>query len=381
MTPAVTPSASPHTACPNCQQPLPQGARECRFCGGKLDLRPSAAPPQRPHARLLDALSGYAFLAPNLIGFLTFTLLPVLAAFLLSFTEWDAVRPVRSWHEARQLWVGGRHYADILGFHRDETGKVEPNDERFWKYCANTVFLMLGIPIGMALSLFAALLMNQKLRGIVLFRTAYFVPSICSAVAVAMLWRWLYNPEYGLANDGLRALHVVTASAGGLLNAPLEAVGLKAPGEPLKWLSEPGLAKPALILMALWAEIGGQNCILYLAGLQGIPDELYEAAEIDGAGWWQKLRYITWPMLAPTTFFILVMSIIHGFQSGFVGIHILTRGGPAGATTNLLYYIYNHAFEWFKMGRAAALAMILFAVVFGLTLINWRFGRRGVEYL
>jgi multiple sugar transport system permease protein len=196
-----------------------------------------------------------------------------------------------------------------------------------------------------------------------------------------MLWRWLYNPDFGLVNDFLRALHLVTPGPGGVLNPLLEAAGAKQPGESIKWIADPAWAKPALILMGLWVGIGGQNCILYLAGLQGIPGELYEAAEMDGAGWWQKLRYITWPMLAPTTFFILIMSIIYGFQSGFVGIHILTRGGPAGATTNVLYYIYNHAFEWFKMGRASALAMILFAVVFTFTLINWKFGKRGVDYL
>ena len=368
-------------ACPACRRTVSRGLRECPFCGQGLERRPPAARPGSRRARLREALGGYAFLAPNTIGFLIFTLLPVLAAFLLSFTDWDAVRPIRNWPEARSLWVGPRHYADILGFRHDEAGHLKPNDERFWKCCYNTVFMMLGIPIAMALSLLTALFMNQKLRGIVVFRTLYFIPSICSAVAVAMLWRWLYNPEFGLANDLLRGLHLVTPGAGGLLNGPLEALGLKQSGEQLKWIADPAWAKPALIIMGLWVAIGGQNCILYLAGLQGIPQELYEVAEIDGAGRWQKLRYITWPMLAPTTFFIFVMSIIYGFQSGFVGIHVLTHGGPAGATTNLLYYIYNHAFEWFKMGRASALAMILFAVVFTVTLINWKFGRRGVEYL
>lgn len=382
--PASPPDTAPHgltSRCPKCRQPVATSLRECPFCGAPIEVRPTTAPPRSLRSRVVEALGGYAFIAPNAIGFLTFTLLPVLAAFLLSFTEWDAVRPVHGYQEIKQLWVGGRHYQDILGFRRDDQGHLQPNDERFWQYCYNTLFLMLGIPIGMVLSLLCALLMNQKLRGIVVFRTVYFIPSICSAVAVAMLWRWLYNPQFGLINDSLRALHLVTPSGGGLLNTPLEAAGLKAPGEPLKWLTDPGLAKPALIIMGLWAAIGGQNCILYLAGLQGIPDELYEEAEIDGASWWHKLRYVTWPMLAPTTFFIFVMSIIYGFQAGFVAIHMLTRGGPAGATTNLLYYIYNHAFEWFKMGRASALAMILFAVVFILTLINWKFGRRGVEYL
>jgi len=375
-----TPTAAPGSTCPHCRRPVAHGVRECRFCGADLELRPQAGAPRRLRARLRDLRDAYAFITPNALGFLAFTLLPVLAALVLSFTDWDAVRPLHNWREVRALWVGGSHYADILGFHRDESGALKPNDERFWQYAYNTAFLMLGIPIGMVLSLLAALLLNKKLRGVVLFRTVFFLPSICAAVAVAMLWRWLYNPEFGLINDLLRALHLVTPGAGGLLNAPLEALGLKQPGEPLKWLTHVSLAKPALILMGLWAAIGGQNCILYLAGLQGIPQEFYEAAEIDGAGWWHKLRYITWPMLAPTTFFILVMSIIYGFQSGFVGIHMLTRGGPAGATTNLLYYIYTEAFESFKMGRAAALSMILFVIVFSLTLLNWKFGRKGAEY-
>ncbi|MBM3501053.1 MAG: sugar ABC transporter permease, partial [Armatimonadetes bacterium] len=310
MADASPSTAAPTVTCPRCSRSAARGVRECRFCGADLELRPPTAPPRGRRARFRDALSGYAFIGPNAIGFLTFTLLPVLAALLLSFTDWDAVRPLRSWQEARQLWVGGRHYGDILGFHREPTGELKPNDERFWHYCYNTVYLMLGIPLGMLLSLAAALLLNRKLRGVVAFRTLYFLPSICSAVAVAMLFQWLYNPKFGLLNDALRTLHLVTPGPGGLLNAPLEALGLKAPGEPLKWLTHTSLAKPSLILMALWAAIGGQNCILYLAGLQGIPEELYEAADMDGASGWHKLRHITWPMLAPTTFFILVMSII-----------------------------------------------------------------------
>jgi ABC-type sugar transport system permease subunit len=376
-----TPATRTSLDCPSCHRGVAHGLRDCPFCGAGLERAPTAARPPGGRARLRQALSAYAFLAPNIVGFLVFTLIPVVAALFLSFTDWDALQPIRSTQQVKEMWVGTRHYADIFGFHRDEAGRLQPNDERFWKYCGNTLFLMLGIPIGMALSFLAALFMNQKLRGIVVFRTVYFIPSVCSAVAVAMLWRWLYNPEFGLINDALRALHLVTPGTGGLLNGALEATGLKSPGEPIKWIADPAWAKPALILMGLWVAVGGHNCILYLAGLQSIPQELYEAADMDGAGWWHKLRYITWPMLAPTTFFILVMSIIYGFQSGFVGIHILTHGGPAGATTNLLYYIYNHAFEWFKMGRAAALAMILFVVVFSVTLINWRSGRRGVEYL
>ncbi|MEN6546933.1 MAG: sugar ABC transporter permease [Armatimonadia bacterium] len=292
------------------------------------------------------------FLLPNALGFVTFTLLPVLAAFLLSFTRWDAVESWQGLH-----FAGLANYREILGFVRTPGG-LRATDEQFWYYMYNTVFLMLGIPLGMALSFFTALLMNQRLRGITLYRAMYFLPTVCSSVAVAVVWRWVYDADWGLLNQGLRLAGV---------------------DSPPGWLVDPSWAKPALILMGLWIGIGGYNCVLYLAGLQGIPQELYEAAEIDGAGWWERVRHITWPMLAPTTFFILVMSLISGFQGHFVAIHILTRGGPAGATTNLLYYIYQSAFDHQKMGYACALAMVLFVIIFVCTVVNWKYGKKSVE--
>lgn len=314
---------------------------------------PAATPPTTttPHRRRLD-WSGYLFLLPNAAGFLTFTLLPVLAAFLLSFTRWDAVESWRGIH-----FVGLDNYADILGFTRDANG-LAPRDVYFWRYMYNTVFLMLGIPIGMALSFLCALLMNQNLRGITFYRVIYFLPTVCSTVAVAVVWRWIYDADWGLLNQGLQLLGV---------------------DNPPRWLQDPSWAKPALILMGLWMGVGGYNCVLYLAGLQNIPQELYEAAELDGANWWHRVRSITWPMLAPTTFFILVMSLISGFQGHFVAIHILTAGGPAGATTNLLYYIYQSAFNHQKMGYACALAMVLFALIFACTMVQWRLGKRSTE--
>ncbi|MCD6351842.1 MAG: sugar ABC transporter permease [Armatimonadetes bacterium] len=304
----------------------------------------------------LRHLGAYAFILPNFSGFLVFTLLPVLAALLLSFVRWDAITP---WREAQ--WVGLGNYVHALGFQRDPaTGQLVALDDRFWYYLYNTVFLMLGVPLGMALSLLTALLLNQRLRGQLFFRTVFFVPTVCSSVAVAVLFRWLYNPEYGLINDALRALGVE---------------------HPPYWLSDPAWAKPALILMGLWVGIGGYNCVLYLAGLQNIPAELYEVARLDGAGWWARLRHVTWPQLAPTTFFILVTSIISGFQGYFVGVHVLTGGGPAGSTTTLLYYIYQTAFMYHTMGYAAALAMILFVIVLALTLINWRAGHSATQIL
>jgi len=307
-----------------------------------------------PHGRWRDHLGAYAFLLPNMLGFIILTALPVLAALALSFCRW---RAIESWGGIH--WHGVANYADILLFHRDAaTGAIAANDDRFWYFMYNTAFLMIGVPIGMALSFVTALLMNEKLRGAIALRTIFFIPTVCSSAAVAVLWRWLYNAEDGL------------------LNQMLSMVGVS-PGP--NWLGDPVWAKPALVILGLWVGVGGYNCVLYLAGLQNVPDTLYEAADIDGAGWWSKLRHITWPMLAPTTFIILVTSIIAGFQGHFTHIHILTHGGPADSTTTLLYYIYQHAFVWHNMGYACALAMILFAAIMLFTVINWRHGGRSVE--
>ncbi|HEY3398468.1 MAG TPA: sugar ABC transporter permease, partial [Armatimonadota bacterium] len=248
------------------------------------------------------------------------------------------------------------NYVEILGFHREVAGAAVANDPRFWYYIYNTVFLMLGIPVGMILSLFTALLLNQKLRGIVLWRTLFFIPTICSSVAVAVLWKWILQPE-------------------GLLNQALALGGLAGPN----WLGDPTWAKPALILMGLWIGVGGYNCVLYLAGLQNIPRELYEAAALDGANFWQRLRHITWPQLAPTTFFILVMSIIGGLQGHFVTIYVMTGGGPANSTTTLLYYIFQKAFAWHQMGYACALSVVLFVVILVFTLLQWKYGGQSVR--
>lgn len=358
--------------CPGCQTEVPDGLKQCPFCSAELTAAPMAAPaaPAKGRRRWREAVTAYLFLLPNIVGFLMFTLGPVFAAFALSFVRWDAVRPIE-----KAKFVGLDNYRQFLGWERDEsTGDVRANDDRFWTYSYNTIYLMGGIPVGMALSLLLALLLNTKLRGVVVYRTIYFLPSICSMVAVALLWKWLYNTDFGLLNAGLRAIDDKV----GVLSWTFENVLHKE--FPPAWLNDPYWAKLALIIMGLWIGAGGYNCILYLAGLQGIPTELYEAADIDGAGFWHKLRHITWPMLSPTTFFIFVMAIIAGFQGGFTQINIMTDGGPAGSTTTILYYIYRHAFTWFKMGRACALAMILFVVIFAITLVNWRYGRRAVHY-
>lgn len=302
-----------------------------------------------------ESFAGYAFILPNFLGFLAFTSIPVLASLGLSFVKWDLLTPPQ--------FVGLQNFISLLGFHR-EAGSLVANDPQFWKYLYNTLFFMINIPICMIGALIVALLMNQKLRGIVVFRTVFFLPSICAGVALCLLWKWLLNPDYGLINTFIgslfKFLHIKAA-------LPL-------------WLADEKWAKPSLMLMNFWGAIGGMNMILYLAALQNVPKELYEAAEIDGAGSWKKFWAVTMPYLTPTTFFMTIMGVIGGFQGGFTQAFVMTQGGPAGSTTTIDYYIYSNAYQWFKMGYASAIAWVLFILVFIATLVNWRFGGKLVQY-
>lgn len=291
-----------------------------------------------------ETLAGYGFLLPNFTGFLLFTSLPVAASLLLSFVSWDLFSAPK--------FVGLKNFRVLF------------QDPLFWKYSWNTVVLMAAIPFSIAGSLILALALNQKLKGIVIFRTIYFLPTICSGVAIYVLWRLIYNPEFGVLNTLIMEL-------GHLLKLPLKG--------PF-WLSDEAWAKPALIIMSIWQSVGGYNMILYLAALQGVPRDLYEAAEIDGANRWQKFWAVTWPQISPTTFFIAVMSLIGGFQAGFDPAYIMTGGGPNGSTTTIIYYIYNNAFQWNKMGYAAAISWVLFLVVFVITIVNWKIFSKSIHY-
>jgi len=215
---------------------------------------------------------------------------------------------------------------------------------------------MLGIPLSMAFSLFLAILVNQKLKGITIFRTIFFLPVISSMVAIALVWRWIYNPDFGLLNSFLRYF---------LKQQP-------------QWLSSTLWAKPALMFMGIWNG-AGYSMLLYLAALQSIPEDLYEAARIDGASAWQQFRKITWPMLSFVNFFVIVMGVIGGFQA-FGVQYVMTGGGPAGSTTTVVYYVYNNAFQWFKMGYASSIAWVLFIFIFGFTLLQWKYGKKAGEY-
>lgn len=278
-------------------------------------------------------LTGYAFLAPNMLGFLAFTLIPITVSFGLAFVNWDILTPAK--------FAGLTNFTRLL------------KDRDFWYYLYNTFFFMLAIPIGMAVSLAMAITLNQKLKGIVFFRTIYFIPVISSMIACALVWRWIYNPDFGM------------------LNVFLSWMGVK---NPPQWLASTFWAKPALIIMGVWQH-AGYTMLLYLAALQGIPNELYEAANIDGATKWQQFCHITWPMLSFVNFFIVIMGVIGGFQA-FGVQYVMTKGGPAGSTTTIVYYIYNNAFQWFKMGYASAIAWVLFAIMFGFTLLQWKLGKQ-----
>lgn len=281
-------------------------------------------------AKFKEYLPGYLFLSPNLVGFLIFVLLPVGASGILSFYSWDLFGIPK--------FVGLANYLQLL------------RDARFWEYLLNTLFFLLGIVPGMLLALVLAVLLNQKIRGVVAFRTMYFLPVVSSMVAVALVWRWIYNPDFGL------------------LNAGLKMIGIESPPD---WLSDTRYSKPALLLVTIWKGLG-YNMLLYLAALQAIPDFLYEAAEVDGASSWHKFIHITLPLLAPTHFFLLVMGIIGTFQM-FGEIFVMTKGGPAGSTTTLVYYIYQYAFQWFQMGYASAISWVVFAFTFTAAMVQWKY--------
>jgi len=280
--------------------------------------------------------TGLLFISPWLIGLLVFTLYPILASAYLSFTDYRVLSPPR--------WVGLANYREL--FH---------DTDYFWPSLGNTAYLLIETPIVTVLGLGLALLLNQKLRGMAFYRTLFFLPSIVPAVASAMLWIWVLNPEHGLVNAGLRSL------------------GL--PGLP--WLASPVWSKPAMILMDLWGVGGGM--VIYLAALQGVPSHLYEAAELDGANAWQRLWHITIPSISPVIFFNLIMSVIGTFQY-FTQTFVMTQGGPDNSTLFYALYLYQNAFQYFRMGTACAMAWILFFVTLAATVLVFKSSARWVYY-
>ncbi|WP_199621839.1 carbohydrate ABC transporter permease [Paenibacillus alkalitolerans] len=283
-----------------------------------------------------DATWAFLLLLPNIAGFLVFTFFPVIASFLLSFTSWDMLKPIE--------WVGLQNYYDLW------------KDETFIKVLWNTIyFSAVSVPAGIFISLFLAIALDQNIKFKKFYRAAYFLPVVSSMVAVAVVWQWIYNPEYGI------------------LNYFLGWFGIDGPD----WLTSTVWAMPAVILTSVWKNLGF-NMLIFLAGLQSIPESYYEAADIDGAKWHQKFRYITVPLLSPTTFFVSVMSFIGSFQV-FDSVFLMTQGGPARSTSVIVYYLYENAFKYFYMGYASAMAYILFFMVFLITLVQfWHQKKWGV---
>lgn len=300
--------------------------------------RPLAKSP--PHRRARRAVAtGLAFISPWLTGFLIFTLYPIAASLYYSFCEYRVLSPPH--------WVGLRNYAELF-----------TDRDYFLPSLANTAFMFLELPLALALSVAIALLLNQKLKGMALFRTLYYLPSVVPVVASAVLWLWLLNPEYGLINKTLGFLHLPTT----------------------EWLQNPAWSKPAFIVMDMWTLGGG--VVIYLAALQGVPAHLYEAAEIDGASAWRKTWHITLPAISPVIFFNLVLGIIGMFQY-FTQAFLMTGnppGGPANSTRFYALYLFDNAFSFFRMGYACAMAWVLFVLTLLATLLIFKTSARWVYY-
>lgn len=288
-----------------------------------------------PNARR-EALFGYLFTGPAILGFLIWIVGPMLFSAWLSLTEWDLLRPPE--------FVGLRNYQDMF------------RDPLFWQSLKVTAyFTLVSVPLFQIAAFAVALLMNVNVRGISVFRTLFYLPSIVPVVANAMLWAWVFNSDFGLLNAGLRTL------------------GLPK----ILWLQDTHWAMPALITMSLWG-VGG-SMLIYLAGLQGVPQQLYEAAELDGAGYWHRFIHVTIPMMSPVIFFNLLMGLIGALQT-FTQGYIITNGGPQNSTLFYALYLYRRAFTDFRMGYAASLAWVLFAIVVVLSVFVFRFLGRQVHY-
>ena len=274
-------------------------------------------------------IEGYLFISPWLIGMILLNLGPMIASFVLSFTSYEILTAPR--------FIGVQNYRELLS-----------EDPLFWKSLINTFYYTLGsVPVRMILSLGLAVMLNMKFTGTRFFRTVFYLPSVTSGVAVATVWLWMFEPTYGVINNVLRWFGI--------------------PGPP--WLGSLDWAMPSIIVMSFIYI--GPMMVIFLAGLQGIPEHLYEAAEIDGATPFRRFLNITLPMLSPTIFFNMVMAIITSFQV-FTNVYVMTRGGPANATTVYLLHLYNEAFRYIRMGYASALAWVLFAIILVITLIQFR---------
>ncbi len=277
------------------------------------------------------------FLLPAFVPLIVFRLIPMLASLVVSLTEWNLLKA--------PVFVGIGNYVEVLG------------DPKFHKALLNTLYYMVGyLPLVLIGALTIAVLLNSKLKGATFFRGIYFLPVVTSWVVVALLWKWLLSPE------------------GGIVNYLLGLVGIDGPG----WWTDPNWAMPAIIIASVWKDLGF-NMLILLAGLQGIPEHLYEAARIDGATKWQRLRYVTLPLLTPSILFAGILAMIGAFQV-FDQVWVMTEGGPAGATTVVMEQVVKNAFRYGLMGEASAMSWVLFAIILLFTVFQLRFQKRWVHY-
>ncbi len=307
-------------------------------------LQPPTVMPATPRRGVLRQMrkqwSAYLFLAPTMILFGIFTVLAVIYAFYLSFHEWNILEPAKP-------FVGLDNYSRLVG------------DERFGGAIVNTLYYTAAsVPLTMGIGLLVALLLNNQIRARGFFRTLFYLPVVTPLVIAAIIWKWVYNGDFGLLNYYLIQVGIID--------------------EPLLWLADPNLAMPAVIITSVWKSVGF-SMVVYLAGLQSIPEDYYDAAKIDGAVGWQRLKDITIPLLSSTTLFLAVVSVLGAFQV-FTEIFIMTNGGPLGRTTTIVYHIYQTAFKFFDMGYASAMAFGMFAMMFAFTLVQLRVMRGEVEY-
>jgi multiple sugar transport system permease protein len=291
---------------------------------------------------------GLLFISPWILGFLAFNLYPLIASIWFSLCDYSVL--------SEPVFLGAQNYVDLW------------NDPVFWKALRNTViFAAVAIPLSTSLSIGLAVLLNQPIAGQGIYRTIFFLPSLVPAISLAILWQWMLNGPMGLVNNLIRPfLNIINAVVGSHLQAP-------------DWLNDPNFALWGLILTGLWGT--GQAVVIYLAGLQEVPAELYEAAELDGTNAWQRFLHITLPMLSPVIFFNVLMSIIGALQT-FAVPYILTGGGdgPGRSLLFLATYIYQNAFDYWNMGYASALALCLFVLIIGLSLVTVHYGEKKVHY-
>jgi multiple sugar transport system permease protein len=299
------------------------------------DRRIGESTPRRLARRVWRERSAYLFILPGVVIFSVFTMAAVIFAIYLTFHRWSIIEP-------QKPYVGLQNYDDML------------HDDRFVQSILNTAYFTgAAVPLQMMIGLLLALLLNQPIWGRTLFRTAYYLPVLTPFVVAAILWKWLYNGQYGLFNYYLLKAHLID--------------------KPLLWLSDKDLAMPAVVLMTVWGGVGF-SMVVYLAGLQSIPAQLYESAKLDGAGTLRRIWYITIPMLSPSTLFLAVIGIIGSLQV-FTQIFVMTSGGPVNRTTTMVYYMYLWAFKYYDMGYASTLAFALFAMLLAFTALQLRMFR------